>query len=136
MPGARPEPVPTAESLPFWQGAREGALILRQCLRCETIAAPAAPRCPRCLAPDLSPFRCSGRAALHGRTVLHLDAVPGHEPPLTIVECAVEEAPHILLIALDEDDGTVSLRPGDPLRISFRPDPNGWSYAAVEGAEQ
>lgn len=132
----RPQPVETAETSPFWQGAKDGVLILHRCAKCGTISAPLSPRCPRCLSQDLVPFTCSGRAFLSGRTVLHLAGLPGREPPVVIAECVVEEASDITLIALDEDGVTSELAPGAVLRLGFRPDPNGWSYAVVAGTRR
>ena len=34
---SRPLPVPSPESLPFWQGCREGRLLLQHCEQCATI---------------------------------------------------------------------------------------------------
>lgn len=131
----RPQPVPTAETASFWDGARSGTLTLRKCSRCGNICAPLSPRCPDCLSDDLVPTACSGRASLRGRTVLHVPGLPGRKPPVAIVECAVEEAPGIVLVALDETGTTRTLAPGAPLQMEFREDPNGWSYvvAALRG---
>jgi uncharacterized OB-fold protein len=128
---ARPIPVPTAETAPFWEGARTNALVLPQCASCGRIAPPTAPRCPSCLSADLTPFTCSGRASLRGRTVLHLSGLPGREPPLTIAECAVEEEPRVVLIALDPLDVTRALAPGAAVTLTFRAEENGWSYPEV-----
>jgi len=126
----RPRPVPTKETAVFWEKAAEGALFLSKCVSCGRMAPPLSPRCPDCLGDQMSPVQCSGRATLAGRTVLHIPGYPGQEMPATLVQCAIEEDPRILLVALDADDVTASLAPGAPARIGFRTDADG-SYAIV-----
>jgi hypothetical protein len=50
--------------------------------------------------------------------------------PATLVQCSIEEDPRVLLVALDIDDVTASLAPGEPVRIEFRTDTDG-AYAIV-----
>lgn len=126
----RPRPVPTKETAVFWEKAAEGALFLGKCTSCGRMAPPLSPRCPDCLGDQMSPIQCSGRATLAGRTVLHIPGYPGQEMPATLAQCAIEEDPRILLVALDADDVTASLAPGAPVRIGFRTDADG-SYAIV-----
>ncbi|MCB1395315.1 MAG: hypothetical protein H6898_10885 [Rhodobacter sp.] len=131
----RPLPVATAETRPFWDGAAEGALRLRRCTHCGRLAAPLAPRCAGCLGDRFTVDTLSGRATLKGRTVLHLNALPGRDGPLVIVECAIEEDPRIVLIALDDSGVTNGALPGQPLQLGFGPDEGGTRFAVVLPAE-
>lgn len=129
--GTRPEPVPTAETRAFWQGAREERLVLHACTNCGGLSAPLSPRCPDCLSDSLTDAPMSGRVCLRGRTVLHIDGLPGRKPPFTVVECTPEEAPNVTLVALDETKATASLGPGAALQLGFAADLNGVFYAVV-----
>ncbi|PTX03002.1 hypothetical protein DDE23_08760 [Pararhodobacter aggregans] len=132
---ARPQPVPTAETRPFWAGAAEGALVLRRCGACGRLAPPLAPRCPECLGDSLQPETLSGRATLKGRTRLHLQPLPGRSGPLVIVEAALVEDPRIVLVALDESGCTAEAPPGTPLRLGFAAPDDGTRFLIVLSAE-
>lgn len=127
----RPQPVQTAETRHFWQGAAEGALRLRRCTGCGRLAAPLAPRCADCLGDAFKVETLSGRAQLKGRSVVHLQPLPGREGPLVIAECAIEEDPCLVLIALDETGVTAAAAPGARLRLGFGPDEGGTRFAVV-----
>jgi Predicted nucleic-acid-binding protein containing a Zn-ribbon len=131
----RPQPVATAETRVFWDGAGEGVLRLRRCTSCGRLAAPLAPRCAGCLGADFAVETLSGRAALKGRTVLHLPVFPGREGSLAIAECALEEDPRIVLIALDEGRVTESMAPGAPLQLTFPATAEGARFAVVQAPE-
>lgn len=127
----RPQPVPTAETRPFWEGAAEGALVLRRCQGCGRLAPPLAPRCPGCLGDTLLAERLSGRVMLKGRTRLHLQPLPGRTGPLTLVECAVLEDPRIVLIALDELGCTDGAPPDVVFHLGFSPAQGDTHFAVV-----
>ncbi len=135
---ARPQPVATAETRTFWNGAAKDELHLRRCTACGRLAAPLAPRCVDCLGETFTVEALSGRVALKGRTVLHLKPLPGRDDALVIVECAIVEDPRIVLIALDDTGLTAGAQPGTVLRLGFAPDEGEAHFATVlslEGAQ-
>lgn len=127
----RPQPVVTAETRTFWDGAAQDALRLRRCRECGRLAAPMAPRCVGCLGDAFDDETLSGAVALRGRTVVHLQPLPGRDGPLVIVECAVVEDPRIVLIALDEAGVTDHAAPGARFRLHFPPVESGARFATV-----
>jgi hypothetical protein len=128
----RPQPVVTAETRTFWDGAAHGDLRLRRCTGCGRLAAPGAPRCVGCLGDAFRDETLSGSVVLVGRTVLHLQPLPGRDGPLVIVECAVAEDPRIVLIALDESGVTENARPGSPFTVIFPATEEGACFATVQ----
>ena len=75
---AKPVPVPDEASAPFFDGARDGLLMLRRCRACNTsmspvagIGAPVRPRCVTCFSGDLQWAPSTGRAALHSFVLMH-----------------------------------------------------------------
>jgi uncharacterized OB-fold protein len=95
----RPTPMPTLETGPFWDAARQGELRLPRCRRCATIYYPPPPRCPRCLDSELQWELMSGQARILSWTKVHLDTVPGVTPPFTIAEAELVEQPGLVLVA-------------------------------------
>lgn len=50
----------------FWDGAREGKLLIQKCSNCQTPIHPPLPMCPHCQSLDLSTIECSGRGEVMG----------------------------------------------------------------------
>lgn len=124
----RPTPAVSAESGPFWEGARCGNLRLQRCGDCGRIPYPPLPRCPDCLSDALDWTTLSGRARLRGWTDNHLVAFGERPRPTCMVECALEEDPRAVLVVLDETASVRGAEPDAPLRITFAQDANGWFY--------
>ncbi|MDY6858831.1 MAG: zinc ribbon domain-containing protein [Pseudomonadota bacterium] len=124
----RPIPAPSAETRPFWEGAKAGTLTLARCRDCGRIPYPPRPRCPDCLSDRLEWIDLSGKALLKGWTDVHLPALPGREGPICIVECALAEDPRTVIAMLDETGSVRGCAPDTPLTISMRMDANGWGY--------
>ena len=98
MPAVDPKrvvPVPTPETLPFWQGTRAGELRLQRCNACEHAYFPPRPFCPKCMSREVSWFRASGRGLLYSY-VIHHRPVPGFTPPYSIAVVALEEGPRMM----------------------------------------
>ncbi len=53
----------------FWQGGREGSLVLLRCRRCGFYLHPPSPVCPRDRSTDVGPEAVSGRATVASFTV-------------------------------------------------------------------
>lgn len=126
-----PQPMPTQETQPFWDGARDGRVVLWQCDSCGRIAPPQSPRCPDCLSDTLSTLPYSGRVLLKGRTVLTVPAFEGQSVPAPVAECVIEDEPRIVLIARDPEDLTRNLAPGTPVSLSFKTSGDGIPLATI-----
>lgn len=94
---AKPSPVPTPASLPFWEGCRAGELRLQRCAGCGRHVLYPRPRCPHCHSDQLEWVRASGRGKLHSYVISHLPA-PGWEGdlPYVIAVVELEEGPRML----------------------------------------
>ena len=80
---ARPLPLPDAVSSFYWQGARDGRLLLQRCARCAKLQFPPDVACVHCQSEELVPAEVSGRGRLWSYTVVErvfhagfTDAVP------------------------------------------------------------
>lgn len=123
-------PAPSAETRPFWEAAARGKLELARCTDCERLLWPPLPRCPDCLSSALVWTEVSGRGRLRGWTDNH---VGGQAAPLCIAECAIEEDPRAVIVALDATGSVRDLPPDALVRIIFRADANGWTYPVITG---
>jgi|SRR4051794_29509523 uncharacterized OB-fold protein len=97
---AKPAPVPDEHSAPFFDGARDGLLMLRRCRACATymspvagIGAPVRPRCVACFSGDLEWAPSGGRASLYSFVIMHqrYDPAFAQDIPYNIVVVVTEE---------------------------------------------
>ena len=117
----RPMPVPTRESQPYWDGLREGKLMLQHCAACGKVRHYPRPVCPNCFSME-SEFKAAAPSGkLHTWTVCH--------HPFNFFFKA--EAPYIVAL-VDMDAGVRinaplrgsaegDLKIGQPLRLQFEP---------------
>lgn len=114
----RPLPTPTDTSLPFFEGAREGKLVLQRCPRDGFFFYPRS-RCPHCLSDDWQWETVSGRGSVHAFTI---DRV-GHDPalasqvPFAIAIVELEEGPRMSANIVGCDVDSVAV--GMPVQASF-----------------
>lgn len=96
----RSKPVPTPETLHFWDGTREQKLLLQRCESCSHTFFPPRPFCPRCNERRVGVVPASGRATLYSYVISHRPA-PGFEPPFSIAVVELEEGPRMMTNIVD-----------------------------------
>ena len=88
-----PLPIPTQDTEPFWQGLREGKLLLQRCLSCRAIRYPPRPMCAECNSLETEWVPASGRGSVYSYTVTHQALHP----------TLVDRIPHVvILVELEE----------------------------------
>jgi uncharacterized OB-fold protein len=114
----RPVPVPTNFTKAFWEGTKQGKLLLQRCRACGTHQYYPRPVCMRCISRDLEWKEASGRGTIYSYTVTHL-------PP----EGFEDRAPYVL-VSVDLPEGVrvlgtllgvaaADVRIGMPVRASY-----------------
>jgi uncharacterized OB-fold protein len=78
----RPVPVPSSFTRPFWEGTKQGKLLLQRCRACGTQQYYPRPVCLRCIGRDLEWTEASGRGTVYSYTVTHLppEGFEGRQP--------------------------------------------------------
>lgn len=114
-------PAMTEQTAPYWAAAREGRLVVQECLACRQVWHPPLPRCPHCHSGSLGWRDVSGDGTVYSYTVVrhatHF-AFAGTIPYiLAIVELA--EGPRLVtaLTGMAPDE----VRVGLAVRAVFRP---------------
>lgn len=115
----KPVPVPDAISAPFFDGAREGKLMLQYCTECNAWSFPVRERCPHCFAAKLEWRPASGRASLYTFTIMHQVMNPGFATavPYNVAQVDLEEGVRMVsnIVGINNRD----LRPGMKLEVVF-----------------
>lgn len=119
---ARPKPLPkaTPETAPYWDGAREGKLMIMHCNACSHDYFYPRPYCPVCFSKDTAWKQASGRATLHTYLISHRPA-PGFEgeTPYVIAVVQLEEGPRMMTNLTDVAPEPASLTLDMPLEVTF-----------------
>lgn len=72
----KPVPQPTALSQPFWDGAREGRLLVQHCLSCGHIQHYPRDLCTGCWSAELEFRQVSGSGSVYTFSVVHRPPAP------------------------------------------------------------
>ena len=97
QPVPKPVPEPDEASMPFFEGAKQGRLMIRQCTSCQEFLAPERVICTNCLSEALEWVQASGRATLHTFGIMHQRYHPGFaaELPYNVAVVELEEGPRL-----------------------------------------
>lgn len=113
-------PTPDADTQPFWDGAREGKLLVRRCLDCAHTYFYPRPFCPSCWSDRVEWVEASGRAELYTWSVVrHNDLPPfAQRVPYVAAIVELEEGPRMMTNVVDCDFD--ALAAGLPLEVEYR----------------
>jgi uncharacterized OB-fold protein len=117
---AKPEPVPTPETQPFWDGCAEGELRIQRCLDCGKPYFYPRPVCPECGSTNIEWFTASGDATLYSYVINHRPA-PGFDDdvPYAIAVVQLAEGPRMMTNLVGVPNTPEALVLDMPLRVAF-----------------
>jgi uncharacterized OB-fold protein len=117
---SKPLPRPTPETQPFWEGTREGRLMIMHCNSCSRDYFYPRPYCPDCFSKDTTWRQASGKATLHTYIINHRPA-PGfeNEAPYVIAVVQLEEGPRMMTNLVDVEPDPRNLPVDMPLEVVF-----------------
>lgn len=101
---AKPLPVPSVESQPFWDGCKRHELLLPCCSKCGSCRFPPGPTCPKCWSTDWEWQKASGRGKIYSFGVYHRVYHQGFEDEVPYVVAVVEldEGPRIVTNVINQ----------------------------------
>jgi uncharacterized OB-fold protein len=111
--------VPDDLSRPYWEGAREGKLVLQRCKSCGEHQFYPRPFCVACRGSDLEWVEASGRGRLHTFSVVHrtADRAFAAEVPYAFAVVELDEGPRLTVNVVDTP--LDALRCDAPVRMVF-----------------
>lgn len=107
----KPLPTPDADSQAYWDGLKDGRLLLQHCRACGHKQVYQQAICRRCGAEELVHEQASGRGTVHSFSVVHRAPGPAFK----------QDTPYaVLLVELDEGPRMISsLTQADPMSVDF-----------------
>lgn len=117
-PSKRPLPEPTPETEHFWNGTREGRLLLQRCDACHSVYFPPRPFCPACGGRAVSVVAASGRGSLYSY-VINYRPHPAFDGPYAIAVVQLEEGPRLMTNIVGCEQTPEALVLDMPLEVHF-----------------
>ncbi len=93
-----PLPVSNADSLPYWNAAREHRLLIRQCAECQALHFMPRYLCPFCWSDKLEWVESKGTGSVHSFTVIHRAPVAAFagRTPYIVALIELDEGPRMM----------------------------------------
>ncbi len=113
-----PAPPITPETVPFWNAAAEGRLLIKRCRSCGEAHFYPRAICPFCFDAATDWFPASGRGTVYSYSVMRRAPVP-----YAIAYVTLEEGPTMLTNIVDCD--LDAIRIGQAVRVVFKPTEGG-----------
>jgi uncharacterized OB-fold protein len=121
--GAAAPPMPPPGSLGafFWEGARDGRLLIQRCSACGTYIHVPRPVCRTCLSFELAPAEVSGRATVYSFTETHKAFHPFFvdRVPFLLATVELEEQAGLMLLSNLVGVGEPDVRIGMDVVVDF-----------------
>jgi len=122
MPGdshPKPLPVVTEENRPFWEGCRQGKLLLQYCDQCQQHQFYTRLYFMHCGSSNVRWVSASGRGVIYSYTVIHQNKSPEfvQDTPYNVVVVQLAEGPRLMSTIVETD--LAELRIDLPVTVVF-----------------
>jgi len=119
MSGDLPAPVVNADSAPYWEGARDGKLLLQRCSDCGTLRFFPRYLCTECGSDNTGWIEAAGQGTVHSFTVVHRAAFPEFQErtPYVVALIDLKEGPRMMSNIVGADALDVAI--GDAVTVEF-----------------
>jgi uncharacterized OB-fold protein len=113
----RPAPGISDDTRFFWEGAREGRLLVQRCKGCGTLRHPPGPVCPSCHSFEWDTLQASGRGTVYSFVVMHYPEVPPFDHPNPIALIELDEGTRLIAQLVGVKPGEV--RSASAVQVEF-----------------
>jgi len=112
-------PEPTPETQHFWDGTRNGELLLQRCKETGEAYFPPRPFCPKTGSRDVEVFKASGRGTLHSYVINHRPRPDMGTEPYAIAVVKLEEGPKMMTNIVNSPQTPEALVLDMPVEVVF-----------------
>jgi uncharacterized OB-fold protein len=119
MTSSLPAPVPNADSLAYWNAARERRLMIRRCKACGQLHFMPRHLCPACWSDELEWVESKGMGSVHSFTIIRRAPMAAFAPrvPYVVALIELDEGPRMMANVLGAQ--ALSIRIGDRVKVTF-----------------
>jgi uncharacterized protein len=112
-------PAITPDTQPYWDGLRQGRLMLQCCAGCRKVRHYPRPVCDACWSMGTNWVQASGRGSVHSWTVTHYAFHPGYKGELPYLLLTVDLPEGVRMNAQARGIDAASVSIGMPVQIGF-----------------
>jgi uncharacterized OB-fold protein len=112
-------PALNADNRAFWQGGKQGELLVHRCAACSQYFHPPAPLCPRCASFDVAPEAVSGKGKVLSFTINYQAWAPDLEVPYVVAIIELVEQPGLQFVSNVVGIPVTDVHIDMPVRVSF-----------------
>lgn len=113
----RPAPGVSDDNRFFWEGARQGKLMIQRCRSCGDLHHPPGPVCPKCHSFEWDAVEASGKGTVYSFVVMHYPEVPPFEYPNPVGLIELEEGTRLIAQLVGVKPGDVKV--GQKVQVEF-----------------
>jgi uncharacterized protein len=101
----------------FWNGLREGKLLIQRCGGCGALRHPPRPMCPKCRSLHWEAVESSGRGTVYSYVMPHEPRFPFFDYPYIVVLVDLDEGVRLVSNLFDIDPADVAV--GMPVEVYY-----------------
>jgi hypothetical protein len=110
-------PSMTADTQFFWNGAKEGRLLIQRCGACATLRHPPRPMCPNCHCLEWDVIDASGRGTVYSYVMPRHPPLPFFDDGYIVVLVELDEGVRLVSNLVDIEAADASI--GMPVQVRF-----------------
>ena len=114
-----PQPVANPDSAPYWNGARDGKLLIRRCLQCKAFHFMPRHLCPHCWSDRLEWVEAAGHATVHSFTVIRRAPMESFAPRVPYVVALLDLQEGVRMMSNVVGDDALDVAIGDAVSVCF-----------------
>lgn len=92
----RVAPIENYDNEHYWEGLRQGKLLIQRCTSCNTLRHPPQPMCEKCQSLEWDTVESQGKGTVYTYTVMHYPEIPPFDYPNAIVLVDLDEGVRVV----------------------------------------
>lgn len=112
-------PALNADNRAFWQGGKQGELLIHRCAACSRYFHPPAPLCAHCASFEVAPEAVSGKGKVLSYTINHQAWTPDLVEPYVVAIIELVEQPGLQFVSNVVGLPVTDVHIDMPVRVSF-----------------
>ena len=113
----RPAPGVSDDNRFFWEGVKQGKLMIQRCKSCGDLHHPPGPVCPKCHSFEWDAVEASGKGRVYSFVVMHYPEVPPFEYPNPVGLIELEEGTRMIAQLVGVKPGEIKI--GQQVQVEF-----------------